>query len=147
LKNERKVTVKKSNIFFVLVVIVTMSVNTIAQTEKENMVSYIQAAKNAANENDLSFACDLLRHATLLAKGVENGKYYTEVQKTASNTCNASLAQAVNNFETAKKMSPFANQCNAYRNAKSQCATAGNYNNCMNIKFGTHHTQIDEMTC
>lgn len=39
---------------------------------------------------------------------------------------------------------PYYSSCPSYKAARQQCATAGNYDTCMNIKFGSNHRSVAE---
>ena len=50
----------------------------------------------------------------------------------------------VNKLNDLKRNHPYYSSCPSYKAARQQCATAGNYDTCMNIKFGTSHKSVAE---
>jgi len=119
-----------------------------ADSSKEKLNYYLVEAGKAMKQNDLSFACDLLRHSLIFAESVDGGVHYGKVKKMSTDVCQASLSNALNNYANAIKNHPYTPYCGAYKRSKQVCAAAIDFDGCMNKSFGPLAKSVtDSMVC
>jgi hypothetical protein len=119
-----------------------------AESAKEKLNYYLVEAGKAIKQNDLSFACDLLRHSLIFAESVDGGTHYSKVKKMSSDVCQASLNSALTNYSNAIKNHPYTPYCGAYRRSKQICAAAIDFDSCMSKSFGPLAKSVtDSMVC
>jgi hypothetical protein len=97
-------------------------------------------------EQRLSYADKEFVHSLyscIYARVAEGGKYLSTVQQTANTTCNKAEKSAVQGYNQIVQSHPYFKHCPAFRKAKNECATAGNYGNCMTIKFSVEYQNFE----
>lgn len=110
---------------------------------KDKFLYYLNEAKDALRNNDPSYACDLYSHSLSYAQVVDNGKYYPETKKLADKVCLASLQKTANDIKSHIENHPLRKECPNFNQAKQSCASAGNYDKCMSIRFGAGYKTME----
>lgn len=111
-------------------------------TSAERYSFYLEEANTALKNNDISYACDLMRHGLRYAKDI-GGKIYAAAEKQTNTTCSAALAQAKAEFDNQRK--PFEAVCRRANAAKRLCSQAAHYDSCMKNNFGLDYKLYDNL--
>lgn len=128
--------------FFLFVLSLVPSLS-FADANTDKLKYYLNESSVALSSKDYSFACELMREALTYARVAEGGKYLSTVQQTANTTCNKAEKSAVQGYNQIVQSHPYFKHCPAFRKAKNECATAGNYGNCMTIKFSVEYQNFE----
>jgi hypothetical protein len=114
---------------------------------KEKMDKYTEDGMRAFRSRDFGLACGnlaiALRYAEELGIKKENNK---ELIRNRDTACLESQKKEVNEvmstYNNMIENNPYKNDCRRLIAAKNACANAGNYDNCMKIKFGSGYSML-----
>jgi hypothetical protein len=123
-----------------------LSISVYGQTNyKEKTLEYVDLGMSEYKAKNYASACARLNLAKAYSEMQENQKITADIAALAAQACNMDLKQDLQKLNQMIENSPYKAECKKVNAARKVCSQSGNYDNCMQINYGTRYKNFDGM--